>query len=138
MSRRPRRENLDDLYEKGESIEDRKRFAEDCIRLFFKDKKYFCGGPIPERELVSDFALQTFLRTEFDDRCFDFIHEHCLSSFKVDPEYEDATVPWEVHCLLGLLDDLKSLIIPKEHHPGMLLLYFKFCHGVKILPHPLL
>jgi hypothetical protein len=141
MSRKPRRDNHDESCDKGEiieNIEDLKKYATDCIRLFFKDKKYFCGGPVPERELKSEFAQQTVLKTQFDDRCFDFIHEVCLPVFPVDKNYNETTVPWTVHCLLGLLTDLKSFGIPKDSQPGLLLLYFKFCHGIEIPPPPLL
>lgn len=138
MPRKPRRDSLEDLYDKSDHTADIHKLVDDCIHLFFKEKKYFCGGAIPEMELLSEFAKQTVQRTQFDDRCFDFLHERCLPSFPVDPTYEEHTVPWTVHCLLGLLADLKSRDIPKEYQPGLLLLYFKFCKGIEILPPPLL
>lgn len=138
MSRKPRRETIDNPYDKGEHIEDLRKFADDCIQMFFKNKEYFCGGPIPACETKTEFAQKTVLQTQFDDRCFDFIHDHCLSVFPVDPTYEEPTVPWSVHCLLGLLAEMKAMEIPKEQQPGMLLLYFKFCHAIEIPPPPLL
>lgn len=138
MSRKPKRETVEDSYDKGLYVEDLKKYADTCIRVFFKNKSYFCGGPIPSCETNSEFAQQTVLQTQFDDRCFDFIHEVCLPVFPVDPKYEETTVPWTVHCLIGLLNEMKAMEIPKEQQPGMLLLYFKFCHGIEILPPPLL
>ncbi len=137
MPRKPRRDNLEEMYDKGDHTADIQKQMDDCIRFFFKDKSYFCGGRVPECELLSEFSKQT-LRTQFDDRCFDFLHERCLPLIPVDPEYNEPTVPWTVHCLLGLLNDLKKRDIPKEYQPGLLLLYFKFCKGVEILPPPVL
>ena len=137
MSRKPRRDNLED-YNKGEHIEDLRKFAVSSIKSYFNGKRYFCGGPIPSCEMESEFSQDTVLRTQFDDRCFDFIHECCLPLFPVHSKYKDQTVPWPVHCLLGLISEMKSMDIPKEQQPGMLLLYFKFCWGVNIIPPPLL
>lgn len=137
MSRKPKRDHFDNDYRKGEHADDVRADATICINLFLKDKNYFCGGKIPERELNSDVAQQTVLYTEFDDRCFEFIHDHCLTLFPKHPKYRDNTVPWTVHCLLGMLRELKSLGIPKQNQPGLILLYFKYCFDVKI-PEPLM
>ena len=122
MSRKPQRESSINEYDKGENVEDIRARVNVCIQLFFRHKKYFCGGKIPQRELTSEFAERTARFTQFDDRCFNFIHDHCLPVFPVNPAYRDLTVPWPVHCLLGLFSDLKSLEIPKDNQPGMLLL----------------
>lgn len=138
MSRKPKRETTENPYDKGEHVEDLRKFAKECIHSYFKNKAYFCGGSIPDCEINSEFAEQTVLQTQFDDRCFDFIHEECLPVFPPDPSYSDTTVPWTVHCLLGLLSEMKAMEIPKEQQPGMLLLYFKFCHAIEIPLPPLL
>ena len=137
MSRKPKRESLASQYEKGEAKEDLRGFADACARLFFKNKSYFCGGPIPDRELVSEFAQKTILNTEFDDENYEFIHDRCLPLLPVNPAYQDMTVPWTVHSLIGLINELKALEIPKERQTGLILLYFKFCFGVKIPEPPL-
>lgn len=138
MSRRARRNCEDNPLEKGEFSGDLKKLAEDSIRSFFGNKNWFCGGPIPESELHSDWAVKTVLRTHFDDSAFDHIHNECLNRIPADPNYNDPSVPWSVHTLLGLLADLKSRGISKDFQPGLLLLYFKFCKGFKIPPPPLL
>lgn len=137
MPRRSKRD-VDNPYEKGSHAVDFHKLAETCIRLFFEDKSWFCGGPIPQRELISEFSIQTVLRTRFDDRCFDFIHNECLPKIPNTKVFDNNTVTWEVHCLLQLISELKYLGVPKEFQPGLLMLYFKFCKGQKILPPPLL
>ena len=137
MSRKPKRET-EDFYSKGESIEERKKHATACIRSFFNDRTFFCGGSIPTTLLISENAQRVVMQTQFDDWCFDFIHKECLPLIKVDPSYDEPTVPWTVHALIGLLGEMKKKDIPKEFQPGMLFLYFKLCFGVDIPAPPLL
>lgn len=137
MPRRSKRD-VENPYEKGFHSVDFRKLAETYIRSFFKEKSWFCGGPIPQRELISDFSIKTVLRTQFDERCFDFIHYKCLPLVPNIENFKDNTVTWEVHCLLQLINELKSLGVPKEFQPGIILLYFKFCKGQKILLPPLL
>jgi hypothetical protein len=106
--------------------------------VFIAPKPYHKGGKMPPGELFADTSVKTVLRTPFDDESFDFIHAKCLPHFPRQRWYKDATVPWPVHVLLGLLDELKSHNIPKEFQPGMLYLYFKFCKGVEIPPPPII
>jgi len=138
MSRKPCRDAVDDSLEKGEYVDDIRKFSNNLTKLFFKGRRHFNGGAIPQIEIISEFAQKTVLQTQFDDRCFDFLHEYCLPLIPVNPEYDEPTVTWTVHALINLLSELKRLDIPKEFQPGLLLLYFKFCYGVEIPPPPLL
>lgn len=139
MPRRPRRDSVDNPYEKGDHAVDMRHLAVESIRVFFKNKKYFCGGEIPESELFSEYSIKTLLRTNLDERCLTFLHEECLPCIPEDPDYkEDGTVSWQTHCLLNLLKELASYQLPKDYFGGLLFLYFKFCYGVKILDPPLL
>lgn len=119
-------------------IEDVQKAAADCIRRYFKDRPYFCGGKIPVCEIESDLNVKVVRRNIFDERCFDFVHEHCLPLIPVDPDYDEPTIPWSVHNLLLVLEEMRSFHIPKEFQPGMVLLYFKLCMGVDIPSPPLL
>ena len=135
MSRRPSRERIELVV--GEvSLDDLKCFAREAISRFFKDKQYFCGGNVPQCELIGDFATKTVLRSRFDERCFEFIHEKCLPLIPKDPKYNDPSLTWTVHCLLELLASMRAREVPIDFQPGMLLLWFQFCMGVDI-PRPL-
>jgi len=138
MPRRARRDCEDNPLEKGEFAPNIQKDAEKSIRTFFGDKSWFCGGPIPQSELQADWAVKIVLRTHFDEAVFRFIHEECLAKIPADPSYKDPSVPWTVHTLLSLLDGMRSYGISKDFQPGLLLLYFKFCKGLKIPPPPLL
>lgn len=137
MSRTPAR-SLEEQYDKGEHIEDLRVSATRSLKAYFKKKRSVLGGRIPEAELLSEASQKTVLNTQFDDRCMNFIHDHCLGLLPVNPKYKDRTVPWRVHCLLRLLSNLRKHEVSKEFQPGFLLLYFKFCWGVEIPPPPLL
>jgi hypothetical protein len=138
MSRKPCRDTLDDDLQKGEYVEDLRVFADKCICMFFKNKTDSSGRRIKEHDILTEFANKTVLYTQFDDRCFDFLHEVCLPLIPVNSMYNELAMPWTVHSLIGLLGDLKKIEVPKEFQPGLLLLYFKFCYGVVIPPPPLL
>lgn len=138
MSRKSCRDSADNPYEKGEHAVDMRNLAVDSIRIFFKNKKSQSGGEISQHKLISEHSVLMLLRTQLDDRCLDFLHDNCLSLIPVDPEYDDNSVPWTVHCLLGLLKELAFYQLPKDYFGGLLMLYFKFCYGVKVLDPPLI
>jgi hypothetical protein len=138
MPRRKRKDCKENPFETGDHASDLRKLAVDCISEYFQDKRFFCGGDIPQRDLFSEHSVKTVLRTQLDDRCFDFIHAECLPMVRQPKTYSDPTVPWNIHYLLSLLADLQSRQLPKEYFPGLLLLYFKFCHGSEIMEPPLL
>lgn len=138
MPRRAKRDCENNPLEKGQHAPDLRELARLSLKAFLQSKTHHSGGSIPEKELFSDASFKTVLRTPFDDKTFHYIHDKCLPTIPKQKWYKDATVPWTVHVLLGLLAELKMLQIPKEIQPGLLLLYFKFCKGCEIPPPPLL
>lgn len=138
MPRRAKKDVEHNPLEKGFHAGDIKKFVELCLQAYFAKRKWFCGGPIPESELYSDFSFRTVLRTQFDDQWEHVVHNQCLVWIQRDPSYQSATLSWPVYCLLGILAEMRAMGIPKEFQPGMVYLYFKFCKGVKVPPPPLL
>jgi hypothetical protein len=138
MPRRPKRNCRENPMEKGIHAFDLKESVINGLKQFLGGKLGHDGNPIPKEELYSENSCKTVLRTPFDDETFNFIHDECLTLIPAKDWYKETTVPWTVHYLLGLLNELKSLQIPKEFQPGFLLLYFKFCKGFTIPPPPLL
>lgn len=130
MSRKSRR----DIIKDGSSGIDWEAAAKDCINLYFSNKQWFCGGPIPKRLLLSDFCLKTVLRTQFDDTWEYYVHNTCLPVIPNRECKDLGNLTWEVYSLLQILDEMGKMWIPKEFRPGMTLLYFKFCKGVEIPP----
>lgn len=137
MSRRPKRDYEDQFFDKACHAKDLRKFALESLRIFFEDKSWFAGGPIPERDLFSEESVMTLLRTPFNDTTFDFIHENCLSKIPQPKWFKDEGISWSVTFLLELLSMMKSLGLPKDFQPGLTLLYFKFCKGHQVPP-PLL
>lgn len=137
MPRRPKRNCEENPYEKGVHSVDLKELASHSLDSFFKTKSWFVGGPIPKKDLFSDDSIKTVLRTPFDDKTFTFLHEECLVKVPQASWYTETSVPWTVAFLIQLINEMKSLGLPKDFQPGLLLLYFKFCKGIKIPPPPI-
>lgn len=135
----PRRARKDEHHPFEDGAQSRNIQAEvqSYIWKIFRDQKWFCGGPIPKRCLTSEVSLKTVLRTQFDDRWEDIVHNTCLPRIPPDPNYKRGPhLAWSVHYLLQVLHFVAKHGIPKEFHPGLVLLYFQFCHGFKIPPPP--
>lgn len=126
------------MLEKSLFTSDLKQLARHSIQIFLQHKRHFTDRGLTLDELLTDDNVKIVRRTPFDDPTFLFIHDRCLSQIKASPDYRDNTVPWSVHFLLGLLTDLKSLQLPKDFQPGLILLYFKYCQGFEIPPIPIL
>lgn len=118
--------------ETGEYEEDIRLLAAQSIKAYFADKSYFCGGPIPSKELNSEKSIKLVMRTQNDDPTFNFIHDECLAKLSRPKHLRSCTVPWTVKLLLGLINDMKKKQLPKDHQPGLILLDFKFCKGLSI------
>jgi len=138
MSRRPKPDYQEEFFDKGCHAKDLRNFAIISLKMFFEDKSWFVGGPIPERELLSEESIMTVLRTPFDDTTFNFIHNECLSRIPQPKWFKDEGLAWPVVYLIKLLSTMKRLNLPKDFQPGLALLYFKFCKGHRVLPPPLL
>lgn len=125
-------EREDSFLQKDEYLEDIKISVKVFTNKFFFDKKTFDGLQITKNEINSNLCQKIVINSKFDDECFDFIHNECLTLIPKKKGYKDQTVPWTVHCLIKILDDIKSHQVPKQFHSGMILLYFKLCYGVEI------
>lgn len=132
MPRRPKRNCDNNPLERGLHAVDLKKFAKASINCFFMDKKWFCGGKIPESQLYTDDNIKTVLRTPFDEPTFDLIHKY-LTKVPKKKGYDDSCgVPWTVTFLISMLEQMAQFHIPKEFQPGLVLLYFKFCWACPI------
>ena len=101
------------------------------IQNFFHNKKWYCGGPIPAKELQSESSIKTVRFTSIA-RGFDYAHEKLLPRIPKPADYKDTTMTWENHYAVTLLHSIHEFGIPKEHVPGLVLLFFKFCKGFPI------
>lgn len=135
MARKPQQEFC---LAKGDHSVDMRQLAVDSIEVFFKHKKLHDGTEIPKHRLFSEHSISMLQKTQLDGRCLDFIHEECLPLIPVDPNYVEPSVSWAIHSLLCLLREIGSHQIPKDYFGGLLMLYFKFCYGVKVLDPPLI
>lgn len=112
--------NKADFIRKAEAI------AREQIYHFFKDKKYYIGGSIPQSLLYGRQSLNTILSYSFCDG-IDLIHKVIGDG----PVYEEQ-VDWSSYYLLSLLQETHRFHIHAGLRVGMILLYLKFCKGKKL------
>lgn len=98
---------------------------------FFKDFNFYCGGPIPSKLVCSSESVNLVLSTPFDPG-LKFIYEYVLPTFKKPlAKSTQVEVDWQIELVLKLLAECRSKHIPIDYQAGILMLYFKYCHGFK-------
>ncbi len=96
------------------------------IERFFENKEWFCGGPIPQSELLKQSSVDTVIGTEFC-KGIETIYA-LLEKYGVLQEKSQ-----DIRFVLKQLKITKQAGIPKSYQAGMILLYLKFCKGL-LLP----
>lgn len=99
------------------------------IERFFKDKTFHCGGPIPRNSLYSEQSINLVLGTEFCvgiDQCYE-----AISTLRKPRNYNDETIEWDIGIVLSLINEARSMEIPKDFQAGIMLLYLKLCKGCR-------
>ena len=110
------------------------QWARENIVLFFSDKKFYSGGAIPVCELLMKRNLETVINVNYDFG-FRFAYRFLFPCLKVEKDqifkrsHYHGALDFHVHYCLKFLKDMKDKGIPKLFHPGLVLLYFKFCKG---------
>lgn len=136
MSRKPKLvfdQNIS--HNKQDDFFDLSHYAEDILKIYFNNKKDYFGKKLDIKQFNLKNDILTLIKTPFDDFTFDFVHKKCLPCIPKPIYFLDEGIPWPVVFLIKLLEDMKKLNLPKEFHPGLILLYFKYCKGVDI-PNP--
>lgn len=107
------------------------RQAREAIERFFKGRMFHCGGPIPQKLLLSKQSVDLVLSTEF----LSGIDEvQALLPDEPPPKgFDPKRIDWNTHRFLQLLHEVKRYGIPKGFQCGMILLFMRYCMGV-ILP----
>lgn len=105
-----------------EGLDDKQQreICKDLITLFFFDKEFTWGGPIPERILYSDQNLHRVQNTTISEG--------------VNRFYE---IVWDIwpnaqQRVVDVLNQCAKRHIPKQFAAGIMLMYFTLCEGVNI------
>lgn len=111
-------------------IEALERQTLESIERLFKDRSWFCGGPIPKNHLYSKQSVDLVLSTDF----LSGIDEIRALLPKEEPpkDFDPKKIDWDTYRLLQLLREVKRFGIPKEFQAGMILLYMRFCMGISM------
>lgn len=128
----------DEVSELDIDFEGMKKWAGECIEKFFADKRFHCGGPIPQNLLVTPENVMTVMGTS-SEACSQFEDKYIYPLLKIEKDqmhdqhtYSCRGVPFQVHYTLRLIQNLRDKDIPKRFQFGMILLYYKLCKGFKI------
>lgn len=103
---------------------------------FFQDKKFYCGGPIPNTMLMSQLSITTVMSVEFMSG-IDMIYDvFKVNGLKPPKDYAED-IDYDIHYLLQLLNETKKCNVLRSFQSGMMLLYLKYCKGYRIptVPH---
>lgn len=96
------------------------------IQRYFQDKKV-----LNRVDLYSESSVKILMETDFDSG-LEYAHNYLLHHIEEPQGWDNSILKWEVHVLLNMLEEMRDLNIPKSHQPGMVLLHFKHCFGLKI------
>jgi hypothetical protein len=99
------------------------------IRRFFAKKKFHCGGPIDQKQLLSQANVDLVLSTPFCEG-IDIFYK--ITKHDMPPKDYDGSLEWPVYQLTELRKLVGVELIPKVFQMGVILLYLKFCVGKAI------
>lgn len=144
----------DDSTDEVESIDDKitdrlektwTRLTIQSIELYFEDKPFHCGGPIPPKHLYSEKNIHLVRDCDFGkgiEACHEVLSTKSALglastnliglSMKQRLALQARARESNVRTLLGILQEVKNAGMPREFHPGLILLHLKFCLGYKI------
>ena len=99
--------------------------AKNFIKRFFEDKDWFCGGPIPNSELLNKASVDVVVGTEFCTG-IDTLYAILKNNNLLQNKNKDILF------VIKRLKDTKNKGIPKVFQAGILLLYLKHCKGIPL------
>lgn len=102
------------------------------INDFFREKKLYCGGPIPNSYLMSDSSITTVVCSKFADGVKSFYEVIANSIPKKPFELEGEDIEHDIYYFLTLLHETHRCNVWIKFRVGMILLYLKLCKGYKI------
>ena len=119
---------------------DRKAFVkrlqlEACVSMkrFFTNKKFHAGGYIPSSYLLSQQHINRVVSTPFVDGidlCYKLFRQSKIPP-PIGYDY-DTLGDWDVYFIVHLLGETQKCRIPTYLQAGVMVLYFKVCHGRKL------
>lgn len=121
-------DELDDFIEEPAVIDNTylDDLAYTTIEMFFKERKFHCGGPIPKNSLFSQNNIALVRDSDFCkgvDAIYKIINndENRAKSKRLDVDF-----------VLELINEVNNFRVIKEFQSGMVLLYLKYCKGYSI------
>lgn len=117
---------IEDLYQNF--IEEIKEIIKDNIRLFFADKKYYIGGPIPEHYFTSEKYIDIVSFTSISEAALT-VHAHFIGR---KPKFKTKILDFPTELIISVINECHILGIKPPFCPGIILMYLEICEGEKI------
>ena len=92
-----------------------------CLELYFSEHSFHSGGPIPKKQLFSDKSVSLLMESDFCqgiEACYKVLTEK-----NVDDPQCDITF------MLKKMEELNRMEIARQFHPGIILIYLRYCLG---------
>lgn len=146
-------DNYLSFYDRIQILEQQMRW---CLDSFFRGKQYFCGGPVPKKELYHDRSFRLLSIVDFDETLVGIIYRHCVPKLlnvktklistikkRIDIDLDGISNNYaifkdgdfcdlEIVLLTSLLNEFWELGIPREFYGGLIVRYFELCYGISL------
>lgn len=99
--------------------------AAEFVEKFFAGKSWFCGGPVPKKQLLDQKSLDLVIGTEF---CYGI--ELIYKTFKENNLLQEKHK--DIKFVINAINETKKKSVPKLFQAGMILLYLKFSKGLTL------
>ena len=108
---------------------DFKHLAAHHIKLFFKNKPFYCGGKIPKNMLINCDNILTVINYDIIDsvkKSYFFLRNHDSATQLL------GEVTGDIRLVSSILHKLSAERVPQQFAGGMLILYLKYVEGVEV------
>ena len=106
------------------------RDIEGSIKTFFKDKSWYCGGPIPQNLLYTERNFRLIENVDLNQSVELGYKSICRAKSLAKTKYCKKC---EVDICLKVIRDCEKKHIPQDHIGGLFLLYLELCEKVELL-----
>jgi len=108
---------------------DLKHLAAHHIKIFFKNKPFYCGGKIPKNMLINCDNILTVINYDIIDsvkKSYFFLRNHDSATQLL------GEVTGDIRLVSSILHKLSAENVPQQFAGGMLILYLKYVEGVEV------
>lgn len=103
-----------------------------AMTVFFKNKRFYCGGKIPEHMLWTEENIDCVKNTDLEIG-IEFFYKWVNFAIKINGGLARTQINKlsdSIHFCVNLIHEMEQLGLSKSNYGGLLLLYLYLCEGV--------